>query len=227
VTVLPAGVSGNTPKKAAAKVGRRRNPAIDKLALSAALNVYGSLGWDGFTFDAVARQANVGKPALYRRWTSPAHLLIDAFGTLQLPTARDCGSLRADLIDYGHQFVQWYSTREYAFIAVRLMLDKWRVDELAELYEQYVRKPRILAARQMADTAIARGEIRSNVEARTAIELLLGSMTSHFTQTRKDRYSKLLDTFPAYVETVVNIILDGIIVGGSPSTPTGHQIGHP
>jgi AcrR family transcriptional regulator len=192
------------------KLGRKRNPAIDERALTAAIRVYVFKGWDGFNFDAVAREAGVGKPALYRRWTGPAHLLIDAFGRLELPTPRNCGSLRADLLDYGHQFVQWYSTREHAFIAARLAVDRWDDDDLSALYDEYVRGPRIRAARNMAEMAIRRGEIRSGVEARTAIELLLGSMNSHFTQTRKEQYSRLLATFPDYVETVVDIILRGI-----------------
>ena len=197
---------------AASRAGRPRNPAIDNRALDAALQVYAARGWEGLTFEAVAREANVGKPALYRRWDSPAHLLIDAFGTLELPTPRDCGSLRADLTDYGQQFVQWYSKREHAFISARLNVDKWVVDDLAELYERHVRGPRILAARHMAEAAIARGEIQSTEQARIAIELLLGSMNSHFTQTRKEQHSKLLETFPSYVATVVDIIFTGIIL---------------
>jgi AcrR family transcriptional regulator len=190
--------------------GRRRNPAIDDLALTAALQVYVFKGWRGFSFDAVAREAGVGKPAIYRRWDSPAHLLIDAFARLDLPTARDCGSLRADLLDYGQQFVEWYRVREHAFIASRLSVDRWDDDGLAALYDQYIRSPRIRAARRMADLAIERGEIRSGVDVRIAIELLLGSMNSHFSQTRKAQYEVLLETFPEYVERIVDIIIGGL-----------------
>ena len=178
--------------------------------MDAALKIYVLKGWDGFTFEAIAREAGVGKPALYRRWSSPAHLLIDAFGQLDLPTPRNCGSLRADLLDYGNQFIAWYSTPERAFIGSRLTVDRWRDSTLAALYDQYVRRPRIAAARAMTDLAIARGEIDSAVDARTAIELLLGAMSSHFTQTRQERLTRLIDTFPAYVETLVDIIIEGI-----------------
>jgi AcrR family transcriptional regulator len=195
--------------------GRRRDPKIDELAIDAALRVYVLKGWDGFTFEAVAREAGVGKPALYRRWNSPAHLLIDAFGKLDLPIPRNCGSLRADLLDYGNQFIDWYSTRERAFISTRLTVDRWRDATLAALYDQYVRQPRIAAARAMAELAIQRGEIDSAVDARTAIELLLGAMNSTFTQTRQERLTRLIDTFPAYVETLVDIIIEGIAARGN------------
>ena len=192
------------------RVGRRRNPDIDEKSLQAALHVYVDRGWEGFTFDAVAREAGVGKPALYRRWESPAHLLIDAFGKLNLPSPRDCGSLRSDLLDYGNQYVEWYSHRERAYISMRLTLDRWNDDHLAELFDRYVRKPRIAAAIQMSEAAVARGEIQTAVTARTAIELLLGSMLSHFTQTAESRYATFLTTFPVYVEDVVQIIVAGI-----------------
>ena len=47
--------------------------------VAAALAVYAEAGWSGFSFDAVARRAGVGKAPLYLRWASKEDLLLAAF----------------------------------------------------------------------------------------------------------------------------------------------------
>lgn len=53
----------------------------------------------GFTVDAVAARAGVGKATVYRRWTSRAAPLLDTARHIGLePSALDTGSLRDDLV---------------------------------------------------------------------------------------------------------------------------------
>jgi hypothetical protein len=42
------------------------------------IDVFGELGWAGFTIEAVARRSRVGKAAIYLRWPSKAELLVAA-----------------------------------------------------------------------------------------------------------------------------------------------------
>ena len=58
------------PAGVGVRPGRRRDPELDERVLEAALTVYARQGWAGFNFDAVAREAGCGRPALYRRWQS-------------------------------------------------------------------------------------------------------------------------------------------------------------
>ena len=58
--------------------GRPRDPAIDGAALTAARELLAEIGWDGTTMVAIAERADVGKPALYRRWPSKTHLVFEA-----------------------------------------------------------------------------------------------------------------------------------------------------
>jgi DNA-binding transcriptional MerR regulator len=53
-----------------ARSGRPRDPDLESRVLAAALRVYAEAGWSGFSFDAVARRAGVGKAPLYLRWQS-------------------------------------------------------------------------------------------------------------------------------------------------------------
>lgn len=58
--------------------GRPRDPQIDEAALAAARELLVEVGWSGTTMRAIAERAGVGRPALYRRWPSRAHLVLDA-----------------------------------------------------------------------------------------------------------------------------------------------------
>jgi len=58
--------------------GRPRDPSIERRIFESAVELYGDLGWKGFSLDAVGRGAHVSKDALYRRWRSREALLEDA-----------------------------------------------------------------------------------------------------------------------------------------------------
>ncbi|MFC3242428.1 helix-turn-helix domain-containing protein [Gordonia humi] len=83
--------------------GRPRDPDVSSRIVDAALVVYARRGWSAFTMDGVAREAGVGKAALYRRWSDKKGLLLDA---LELRSERVsaraavllAGDVRADLV---------------------------------------------------------------------------------------------------------------------------------
>lgn len=66
--------------------GRRRSSDIDVKALAAARELLVEQGWEATTMVAIAERAGVGKPALYRRWPSRAHLVFEAVFGWTAPT---------------------------------------------------------------------------------------------------------------------------------------------
>ena len=54
----------------------------------AAIALYAEAGWAGFSFEAVARRAGVGKAGLYSRWTGRQELLRQTFEALPATLAR-------------------------------------------------------------------------------------------------------------------------------------------
>ncbi|MUM15480.1 TetR/AcrR family transcriptional regulator [Mycobacterium sp. CBMA271] len=66
--------------------GRRRSSDIDTKALVAARELLVEQGWEATTMVAIAERAGVGKPALYRRWPSRAHLVFEAVFGWTAPT---------------------------------------------------------------------------------------------------------------------------------------------
>ena len=82
--------------------GRPRNPEFEARILAAAAQVYGAGGWAGFSLDAVARAAGVGKSTLYARWTSGEDLLCAMIAVRWQALADiDTGSLHGDLTAFG------------------------------------------------------------------------------------------------------------------------------
>jgi AcrR family transcriptional regulator len=199
-----------------ATVGRKRDPLIEPRVFEAAIRVYARDGWSGFTFEAVARAARVGKPAIYRRWSSREDLLVAALHTADFPTARDCGSVRDDLLDYAGQWVEWYQHAHRALAARRILYDCQANPALSELHRNLIARPRTEAARDITRRAIKRGEIASTVRSSTIVDLLVGGMSTHWEMTPEAGRVHLRRTFPGFAEGLVDIILAGVaVVSGS------------
>jgi AcrR family transcriptional regulator len=197
---------------APAAAGRKRDPLIEPRVFEAAIRVYARDGWSGFTFEAVARSARVGKPAIYRRWSNREELLVAALHTADFPTARDCGSVRKDLLDYAGQWVEWYQHAHRALAARRIVYDGHANPALQALHHDLIVKPRTEAARDITRRAIKRGEIDSTVRSSTVADLLVGAMSTHWEMTPESGRAHLRRTFPAFAESLVDIILAGVQV---------------
>jgi AcrR family transcriptional regulator len=202
----------SAPPTRAKAAGRKRDPLIEPRVFDAAIRVYARDGWAGFSFEAIARAARVGKPAIYRRWANREQLLIAALHTTDFPTARDCGGVRADLLDYAHQWVEWYQHPERALATRRIVYDGQANPALLALHRDLIVQPRTDAAREITRRAIKRGEIAETVRSSTIVDLLVGATFTHWEMTPERGRTRLRQTFPAYAELLVDIILAGVAV---------------
>ena len=62
-------------EQAVHRLGPERNPEIDVAVLAAARRLVVERGYAGASIEAIAAAAGVGRPAIYRRWPSKAHLM--------------------------------------------------------------------------------------------------------------------------------------------------------
>jgi AcrR family transcriptional regulator len=104
-------------------VGRPRDASVEQRVFTAAVALYDEQGWSGFTYDAVAARARVGKSAIYRRWDTKERLLSEALTarTSNVMTV-DTGSLRGDLIQLVDQMLDNY-TAPHGLVTFRLLVD--------------------------------------------------------------------------------------------------------
>ncbi len=198
--------------RATRAAGRKRDPLIEPRVFNAAIRSMPGTAGGGFSFEAVARAAGVGKPAIYRRWSNREQLLVAALDVSDFPTARDCGSIRADLLDYASQWVHWYEYPDRALAARRIIYDCEGNLALHALHEQLIVRPRTDAARDITRRAVRRGEIAKGLRSSTIVDLLVGALSTHWEMTSPSGRLRLRRNFPAYAESIVDIILSGVQV---------------
>jgi AcrR family transcriptional regulator len=58
--------------------GRPRDPSLNDAILTTALNLFVERGIAGMSMEQVAKHAGVGKPTIYRRWSTKERLVADA-----------------------------------------------------------------------------------------------------------------------------------------------------
>lgn len=165
--------------------GRLSGAAVKRPQITDALartffEEWARVGYSALSLDAVARKAGVGKAALYRRWRSKADMASDLVKQLSalaiaLSDPGDQGSLEADL----------YA----ALAAVRRILRHPLVRRiLPDLYIAMPREPALAAAMRpgemarekkvevLVDRAIARGELRADIDRPMAADVLIGPL---------------------------------------------------
>lgn len=88
--------------------GRPRNQAIDDAVLSSARALLAEQGYPAATIAAIARRANVGTAAIYRRWPHREALIEDAiFGSAEeVDLPRATKDLRADMLAWSAMFLR-------------------------------------------------------------------------------------------------------------------------
>jgi AcrR family transcriptional regulator len=157
--------------------GRPRDPGYDKTILDAALEILFEKGYAGLTIDGVAAKTGVGRPTIYRRWSSKPALVIAALAqSVGLDPTPDTGSLRDDLLAFQRQQVRLMDRPESRRITAGLVADLVTDPELAQTYFDDYIKPRRMTVWHALQRGIDRGELRSNADFTLIYDLLLGPL---------------------------------------------------
>lgn len=186
-----------------ARAGRPRNTSIDVAVLDATDTVLDEAGYGRLTLEEVARRAGTTKPAIRRRWPTRQHLVLAVLarrlGAVQAPDT-DC--TLCDLADGINVFVAAFQ-RMPPDVLGPLLADcagrsQLRADFMATLFDP----PRAAVAHTL-DRALARGDLRADVDRELTLDLL-GSLI---------HYRTLFGHAPtsdAEIERAVETLLQGI-----------------
>jgi AcrR family transcriptional regulator len=182
--------------------GRPRDPAADHAILSASLDVLREHGFGGFTVDAVAAQAGVGKATIYRRWSSKEELILAAAETVvaDVPTP-DTGSIRHDLLVLAKAVAAHFGSRTAGCLAADLVAEATRSPEARALMQRFTTTRRKISL-TIVRRAIERGELRPDIDADTVVDAIVGPI---FYRARLSGAS----LSPRAVERIVDLALDG------------------
>jgi DNA-binding transcriptional MerR regulator/AcrR family transcriptional regulator len=187
--------------------GRPRDPNLESRVFAAALGVYAEAGWSGFSFDAVARRAGVGKAPLYLRWQLKEDLLLAALSahTSDIPIS-DSGNLRDDLIDYASRLLESKSSPEgWAFL--RIHLEATVIPALHARFSSEIAIPHVEGVRAVLYRALERGDLPAQTPVDLLLDSLYGAIVTWMVLSPHDQRARLPDDPHRYAGLIVDFVL--------------------
>lgn len=155
--------------------GRPRDPAADEAIIAAVYAVIEECGFAGFSVEAVAARAGVGKATIYRRWSTREDLLVAAAERVMVDAeVPDTGSLRDDLVTW-----VWarYRTKDDApgsRLLGQVIVEARVNPEMKKLLRRFHERRRGVLVR-VVDRARQRGEI-DDVDGPLLLDLVSGAL---------------------------------------------------
>ncbi|WAL95834.1 TetR/AcrR family transcriptional regulator [Streptomyces sp. Je 1-369] len=165
---------------------RRRAPAgaavlredVTEAIRDAVFGELASVGYARMSIEGIARRAGVGKTAVYRRWRSKLHLVLDlvsAIAVQGLP-APDTGSLEGDLRLLYEVTSRALRHPVASQIIPDLQAEAARNPEIAEALQKALREGQYGVASGIVRAAVERGEVRSGADEDLALDLVSGPL---------------------------------------------------
>jgi AcrR family transcriptional regulator len=192
--------------------GRPPDPDLEARVFAATLELYGELGWAGFSLDVLARRARVGKAALYSRWGSKERLIVEALASWasdQLGTFHDSGALRRDLINLATRILDGYVGRE-GLVMLRAQIEaKVYPDLFGQAMEDLGRR-RTRIGRAIVLAGIARGELPEGTSPALVLDAVAGIVTNHVLATPAGKLPALAARSGEYAEGIVDFVLSAV-----------------
>jgi AcrR family transcriptional regulator len=185
--------------------GRPRSAEADRAILRAAVDLLADEGYGGVTMEGVASRAGVGKATVYRRWPCKSALVVDAVTACRESGSQppDTGSIRGDLLVFVRGFMHHLRTSDAGRVMPALVAELSRNPELAAEFRETFLQPRRAKVLEAVRRGVARGEVRSGVDAELVADGVVALLMHRFLVTGME----IDDELP---ERVVDILWSGI-----------------
>ncbi len=189
--------------------GRPRSEASHQAIIRATLELLVETGYRSLTMEAVRARAGVGKATIYRRWASKEELVRDAIVFMHDEfEPPDTGSLRGDYEGMATRVLSAAARSGAATLMPRLLGDVANDPELRAIFYENLVEPRRAQMRTILRRAVARGEIRDDVDVELIIDLFAGPVVYRLLITGGD-FAQL----PA-VDEQLDVLLNGLAPRG-------------
>ncbi|HWO64170.1 MAG TPA: TetR/AcrR family transcriptional regulator [Umezawaea sp.] len=180
-------------------------PAVTKAITDAVLAEWAEHGYARLSMEAVAKQAGVGKSALYRRWPSKQEMAMAVIADFSVARAvtPDTGSLRGDLREALDALHSWLTDPAFSKILPDLVAETARNPELCAFVKDMIGTPRREHSAVMLRRAAERGELRPDVDLELVQDLIAAPL-----------YWRLsvrgFEVEPGYLDDLTDLILRSI-----------------
>lgn len=182
-------------------------------------------GYDGVTFEEVARRAGASKATLYRRWTSRREMVVAAVkagpARREAGDAIDTGTLRGDLLALCRRLITTMRSTD-GQTALLLLQAGLEDPELCDAIEQAVGPTGSRLPADVLAAAVRRGELPTGAQPFPFEEVAGAALLL--------RRLNGLDTGDAYLEQLVDVVLIPALrasAAGPDPLPAGIFSGHP
>jgi AcrR family transcriptional regulator len=155
-------------------MARPLDPNVDEAIATATFALLTERGFARMSMEAIAAEAGVGKPAIYRRFADKAELVANVIAA-QLPAfdPPDLGDTRAEL---------WLAVEQgfpadgasYVGLIGGLIAEQKRHPELIDAFRRSVLLPRRATGRALIERGQARGDLRADIDPEAALDLFAG-----------------------------------------------------
>ncbi len=165
---------------------RRRAPAgaavlredVTEAIRAAVFEELATVGYARMSIEGIARRAGVGKTAVYRRWRSKLHLVLDLVSALAVQglPAPETGSLEGDLRMLYEVTSRALRHPAASQIIPDLQAEAARNPEIAEALQKTLREGQEGVALKIVAAAEQRGEVRMGLDDELALDLISGPL---------------------------------------------------
>ncbi|CAM5625565.1 TetR/AcrR family transcriptional regulator [Streptomyces pseudogriseolus] len=165
---------------------RRRAPAgaavlredVTEAIRAAVFEELAAVGYARMSIEGIARRAGVGKTAVYRRWRSKLHVVLDVVSALAVQglPAPDTGSLEGDLRLLYEVTSRALRHPVASQILPDLQAEAARNPEIAEAVQKALREGQDGVAKGIVTAAQERGEIAPALDHGLALDLISGPL---------------------------------------------------
>jgi AcrR family transcriptional regulator len=162
------------------RAGRPRDPACDEAILRATREAFTESGYAGVSVEGIAARAGVGKATIYRRYSTKAHLVVEAIrdGAIVEDHLPDTGNLRADLITMMKPLAD-HLRGDNAKLLTTFAMERMRHPDLAEEFNRSVIGQKREHMRRLVEAAVERGELRPDADVELVAESLPAFLWHH------------------------------------------------
>ncbi len=183
--------------------GRPRDESINAAILNATIDELIERGYSGLSMEAVAARAGVAKTTVYRRWTNPLDLALEAMRTFEVvEDDPPPGSARAQLLWLLEGMRRKWNDPRYAAMMRRAAADGTAQPEVYRHSRDRLIRPHIRRMNTVLHKAVDEGLIRADVDVSWVRQMLVSPIMAA-ALTHKERIGA------AQVEAVLDTVLRG------------------
>lgn len=133
------------------------------------------------SIEAIAAEAGVGRPTVYRRWPDKAALATAALEHLRVRTSdRLRGDAQSDVVTHLDRIRSFYTELRGMAMVGALLVEEDRHPELLESFRERVIRPRREQLRRVLIEGQERGEVRAGLDVDVAVAALVGCFYSRY-----------------------------------------------